>query len=145
MKETEINKKREYLPTLADLIDILTINQIKEIKFHDKKLVYAEVIKKICNDIDLIINEKNVKLNSKLIRIIILIAQLNLYIWENKDRMQEADSENYSKLLKFAHQLNGIRNTMKNKVSEEIGDKDPSKKRTNISTDGLKDWEISVD
>lgn len=144
MKDIETNKKREYLPTLADLIDILTINQIKEIKFQDK-LAYAEVIKKICRDIDLIIDEKNVKLNSKLVRIIILLAQLNLFIWETKDKMQEVDPESYSKLLKFCHQLNGIRNTMKNKVLEEIGDKDPSKKRTNTSIDGLKGWDISVD
>lgn len=145
MKDTEINKNRKYLPTLADLIDSLTINQIKEIKFHDEKSAYAQVIKKICHDIDLIIEEKNIKLTSRLVRIIILVAQLNLFIWETKDKMQEADSESYSKLLKFCHQLNGIRNTMKNKVLEEIGDKDPSKKRTNTSTDGLKGWEINID
>lgn len=145
MKKTKTNTEPKYLPTLADLIDALTIDQIKEIKFHDKKLAYVEEIKKICHDIDLIIGEKNVKLNSKIIRIIILIAQLNLYIWENKDRMQKGKEENYLKLLKFAHQLNGIRNTMKNKISEEIGDKDPSKKRTNIDTDDLKEWDISVD
>jgi|SRR3989344_1933801 len=144
-KNIEINKNRKYLPTLADLIDSLTINQIKEIKFHGDKSSYAEIIKKICHDIDLIIEEKNIKLTSRLVRIIILVAQLNLFIWENKDKMQEADSEKYSKLLKFSHQLNGIRNTMKNKILEEIGDKDPSKKRTNTNTDGLKGWEISID
>lgn len=145
MKKTETNKEREYLSTLAELIDALTINQIKEIKFHDKKLAYTEEIKRICHDIDVIIGEKNVKLNSRLIRIIIVIAQLNLYIWENKDKMQKERSGNYLELLKFAHQLNGIRNTMKNKISEEIGDKDPSKKRTNIETDDLKGWDISID
>ncbi|MBI2028448.1 MAG: hypothetical protein HYT07_02450 [Candidatus Levybacteria bacterium] len=145
MKKTETNKQREYLPTLADLIDSLTINQIKEIKFHDKKISYAKELKKICHDIDLIIDEKKVKINSKLIRIIIIIAQLNIYIWENKDRMQKEDGENYLKLLKHAHQLNGIRNSMKNKILEEIGDKDPSKKRTNVETDGLEGWDISVE
>lgn len=145
MKDTEINKNRKYLPTLADLIDSLTIHQIKEIRFHDQKSAYAKVIKKICHDIDLLIEEKNIKLTSRLVRIIILVAQLNLFIWETKDKMQEVDSENYSKLLKFCHQLNGIRNTMKNKVLEDIRDKDPSKKRTNTSTDGLKGWEISID
>lgn len=144
MKDTQINKKREYLPTLADLVDILTINQIKEIKFHEKN-AYAEVIRRICHDIDQVIDEKNIKLSSQLIRIVILLAQLNLFIWETKDKMQEVDPENYSKLLKFCHQLNGIRNTMKNKVLEEIGDKDTSTKRTNTSTDGLKGWDISID
>lgn len=138
-------KEREYLPTLADLIDTLTIDQIKEVKFHDKKLAYHEGMKKICHDIDLIISEKDIKLTSKLIRIIIVIAQLNLHIWENKDRMQKESPENYLKLLKFSHQLNGIRNTFKNKILEEIEDKDPSKKRTNTQTDDLKEWDISLE
>ncbi len=145
MKKIKTNIERKYLPTFADLIDILTINQIKEIKFSDKKVAYTKEIKKICHDIDLIIDEKKVKINSKLIRIIILIAQLNLYIWENKDKMQKETPENYSKLLKHAHQLNGIRNSMKNKILEEFGDKDPGKKRTNIETDDLKGWDIHVD
>lgn len=145
MKRANPTKERAYLPTLADLIDGLTINQIKEIKFLDKKTAYTKEIKKICHDIDQIISEKKVKINSRLIRIIIVIAQLNLYIWENKDRMQKENSENYLKLLKISHQLNGIRNEMKNKISEEIGDKDPSKKRTNIETDNLKGWDINVD
>lgn len=144
MKKTK-NIKRDYLPTLADLIDALTINQIKEIKFPDKKSSYAQEIKKICHDIDLIINEKKVRTSSTLIRTIIIIAQINLYIWENKDMMQKENPENYLKLLKLAHQLNGIRNTMKNKISEIVGDKDPSKKRTNIETDDLKGWDIGFE
>lgn len=145
MKKTNTTDKREYLPNLADLIDALSIDQIKEVKFHDKKSSYAGEIRKICHDIDLIVDRKDVKLNSRLIRIIILIAQLNLFIWENKDRMQSESQDNYLKLLKFAHQLNGIRNTMKNKISEEAGDTDPGRKRTNIDTDGLKGWDISID
>lgn len=145
MKKTNTNIERKYLPTLAELIDTLTINQLKEVKFHNQKSAYAEEIKRICHDIDIIIDEKNVGLNSKLIRAIIIIAQLNMFIWENKEKMQKEDEENYLKLLKFAHQLNGIRNTMKNKISEMTGDKDPSKKRTNVETDNLKGWDINVD
>ena len=144
MKKEEI-KQRKYLPTLADLIDSLSINQIKEMKFHDTRTAYANEIKKICHDIDQIIEEREIKINSKLIRIIILIAQLNLYIWENKDKMQKEDSENYLKLLKFAHQLNGVRNEMKNKISKETGDNDLSKKKTNTEKDGLKGWDINID
>ena len=143
MKKAE-DSERKYLPILAELIDSLTINQIKEIKFHDKKIAYTQEIEKICHDIDIIIDEKKILINSKLIRIIIVIAQLNLYIWENKDRMQKENPENYSKLLKFSHQLNGIRNAMKNKISDEIGDKEEGKKRTNVEADDLEGWDISV-
>ncbi len=145
MKKKQNNQDRKYLPTLADLIDSLTINQIKEIKFRDKKSAYEKEIKEICHDIDLVIEEKQIKFSSKFIRIIVIIAQLNLYIWENKDKMQEGKEENYLQLLKLAHQLNGIRNTMKNELSEEFGEKNPSKKRTNIEADDLKGWEINLD
>jgi hypothetical protein len=144
MKKTETNSKREYLPTLVDLIDALTINQIKELKFHDKKVAYAGEIKKICHDIDLLISQKQMKLSAKLIRLIIIIAQINLFIWNNKDKMQE-DPKHYNNLLKLSHQLNGIRNRMKNYLFELNNEEEPSRKRTNLETDGLKGWEISID
>ena len=67
------------------------------------------------NDIDIIIHESSIKLDSRIIRIIVLISQMNLHIWKNKDLMQEdlENEEKYLSLLKLAHQLNGIRNRMK--------------------------------
>lgn len=145
MKKLKNKSERKYLPILADLIDTLTINQIKEIKFNHKKLAYSEEIKRICHDIDIIIDEKNIKIKSKFIKAIVILAQLNIYIWENKDKMQKSKEEDYLKLLKLAHQLNGIRNTIKNKISEMAQDKDPSKKRTNIEKEDLKGWDISLE
>lgn len=143
MKKAKIEMKREYLPTLADLIDALSIDQIKEIKFKNKQS-YAKEINMISNDINLLIQEKDVKLSAKMIRLIIVIAQTNLSIWENKDKMKQNPKE-YDELLKLAHQLNGIRNKMKNLLLEESGEKEPSKKRTNIETDDLKGWKISLE
>ncbi len=139
-------EKRKFLPPFAELMDQLTIHQIKEVLFHDNHESYAKGIKKICHDIDLLIEEKNLKLSSKLIRRIIIIAQMNLHIWHNKDKMQEHlnDNETYLKLLKIAHQLNGIRNQMKNALLEECGDKELSGKKTNFETDGLKGWKVSA-
>lgn len=138
MKKAKIYVERKYLPTLAELIDSLTINQIKQLKFRDKREVYAKEIKKIGHDIDLILKERRVKINSKVIRAVALIAEINLSIWENKDMMQKASQDDYLKFLKHAHQLNGIRNAMKNKISEMIGDNDLGKRRTNVETDGFK-------
>lgn len=143
MKKTKTNIERKYLPTLADLIDVLAIDQIKEIKLENKHS-YALEMKKISHDINVLIAQKQIKLSARLIRMIIVIAQINLFIWNNKDKMQE-DPSRYNDLLKLAHQLNGIRNRMKNKISEEVGDKEPSKKRTNVETDDLKGWDISID
>jgi len=143
MKKTKTNTDRKYLPTLADLIDALSIDQIKEIKL-DNKQSYALEIKKISYDIDMLISQKQIKLSAKLIRMIIVIAQMNLFIWNNKDKMQE-DPKHYNDLLKMAHQLNGIRNRIKNLILEQSDEVEPSKKRTNVETDDLKGWEISIE
>lgn len=135
--------ERKYLPTLADLVDALSIDQIKEIKLENKQS-YALEMKKISHDIDMLISQKQIKLSARLIRMIIAIAQLNLFIWNNKDKMQE-DPSRYNELLKLAHQLNGIRNRIKNLLLQLSNEVEPSKKRTNIETDDLKGWDISVE
>jgi len=137
------NKERQYLPPLAELIDSLTINQIKEVMIPEQKESFAQEMEKITHDIDLIIEERNLKLSARLIRIIIAIAQMNLYIWHNKDKMQN-DPEQYMDLLKISHQLNGVRNQMKNILLEEVGDKEKSARKTNYNTDGLQGWDISI-
>src|SRR4030042_2625568 len=138
-----MKKSRLYLPTIADLIDALSINQIKMIKIKRHKKSYLREIERICHDINLIIaDKKNIKLNARLIKIIMTFALVNLVIWNLKDQMKE-NSDKYNSFLKLAHQLNGIRNQMKNLLLEEFGDKEPSLKRTNIDTDNLKDWNIN--
>ena len=129
-----MKKGRLFLPTIADLVDSLSIDQIKMIKIKKHRNSYLREIEKICHDIDLIISsKKNTKINARLIRIIIIIALINLFIWNHKDEMQK-NSEKYDHLLKLAHQLNGIRNQMKNLLLVEFGDAEPSLKRTNTDT-----------
>ncbi len=138
------NKQRQYLPPFAELIDSLTINQIKEVMLPENKESFAGEMKKIANDIDLIIEERDIKLSARMIRIIIAIAQMNLHIWHNKDNMQK-EPDKYLDLLKLSHQLNGVRNRMKNILLEEAGDREKSARKTNFNTDGLKGWDISID
>lgn len=136
------SKEREFLLPITELIDRLTIDQIKEVLIFGNKDNFAQEMEKLTHDIDMIIEERNLKLSARLIRIIIVISQMNLHIWYNKDRMQ-SDPERYSELLKLSHQLNGIRNQMKNLLLEETGDKDKSTIRTNFNTDGL-EWCVSI-
>lgn len=136
------SKEREFLLPITELIDRLTIDQIKEVLINDNKDNFSQEMEKLTHDIDMIIEERNLKLSARLIRIIIIISQMNLHIWYNKDRMQD-DQEHYSELLKLAHQLNGIRNQMKNLLLEETGDREKSAIRTNFNTDGL-EWCVSV-
>ena len=138
------SKDRQFLPPLAELVDRLTVDQIKEVLLDKNKDSYAKEMKKLSHDIDMLIQEKDIKLSARLIRIIITISQMNLHIWYNKDRMQECP-EQYMELLKLSHQLNGIRNRMKNLLLEEVGDKEKSDQRTNFETDGLEGWDVSIE
>ena len=57
-KDTDMKKERKYLPTLSELIDRLSISQLKEVFITDHKGEYALEIEYILNDIDLILQEK---------------------------------------------------------------------------------------
>ena len=140
-----MKRKRLFLPTIADLIDALAIDQIKEVKLRKQKSSFSREILKICNDIDIELTEKkSIKLNSRLIRIVIILAQLNLHIWNLKNKMQQKP-ENYNKYLKLAHQLNGLRNKMKNLLLEEFEYTESSLRKTNTETDNLRGWNLSVE
>jgi ribosome-interacting GTPase 1 len=137
------DKDRQFLPPFAELIDRLTVDQIKEVLLKTGKESYAEEMRWICNDIDLLIEERNIRNSSKLLRIVVILAQMNVHIWYLKDRMQE-NKERYDEYLKLAHQLNGIRNRMKNLLLEETGEREKSAERSNCSTDGLEGWDVSI-
>ena len=68
---------RKYLPTLSELIDRLSIVQLKEVFIPENKKEYAQEIKDIMHDIDL------EGLDAELIRAVIVLAQMNLHIWHN--------------------------------------------------------------
>jgi hypothetical protein len=137
------SKERKFLPAFAELIDRLTVDQIKEVLLPEIKITVADEMEKICHDVDLLIEGRELKLSSRMIRIIIALSQLNLHIWQLKDQMQE-DSAHYDEQLKKAHQLNGIRNQLKNILLQEAKDKEKSAQRTNFNTDGLEGWNISI-
>ncbi len=134
---------RQFTLPLAELADRLTVDQIKEVLVPEHRESFSLEMEKISHDIDLIIAEKDLRLSSRLIRIIIALAQLNLHIWHNKDLMQK-DAGRYMELLKLSHQLNGIRNQLKNLLLEETGEREKSAERSNFNTDGLENWTVSI-
>ena len=143
-KEKENNERKFHLP-LAELIDRLTVTQIKLVKLKDSKESYLKEIEILCNDINLLIDQSDIRLDAHFVRVLISLSQINLHIWNNKDEMQtEIGNESvYLQLLKHAHQLNGIRNTMKNHLMEREGFVEASHRKSNFETDGL-DWEFQI-
>ena len=130
---------RKYLPTLSELIDRLSIVQLKEVFILEHKEEYSEEIKDIIHDIDLELSEKSVILSGDDIRSIIVLAQMNLHIWHNESEARKGI--NAEENLRLTHGLNGIRNTAKNKLQESIGGRKDYK--IDCLASEFEDWEIS--
>ena len=130
---------RKYLPTLSELIDRLSIVQLKEVFMPEYKEEYAQEIKDIIHDIDLELSEKSVILSGDDIRSIIVLTQMNLHIWHNESEARKGI--NAEENLRLSHGLNGIRNISKNKLQESIGGRKDYK--IDCLASEFKDWEVS--
>lgn len=131
--------ERKYLPTLAELIDRLSIIQLKEVFITDHKEEYAKEIADIQHDIQLILDEGKEPITAETIRAIIVLSQMNLHIWQNETNVRNG-SEGPNKLA-LTHGLNGIRNTAKNRIQEVVGGRKDYK--IDCLAAEFKDWEIS--
>jgi hypothetical protein len=130
---------RKYLPTLSELIDRLSILQLKEVFISENKDAYAQEIKDIVHDIQLILDNSDTKIDAEIIRAIVVLSQMNLHIWQNESNYRKGIKEGNS--LELTHGLNGIRNTAKNKIQEVVGGRKDYK--IDCLAADFKDWEIS--
>ena len=129
---------RKYLPTLGELIDRLSIVQLKEVKIPQHKEEYAKEILEIVHDINEILNDKP-KVDGEFIRAIVVLSQMNTHIWYNEDNARSGDD--VGNKLMLTHGLNGIRNTAKNKIQELDGGRKDYK--IDCIASEFKDWEVS--
>ncbi len=113
---------RKYLPTLAELIDRLSIVTLKSIKISGNKEEYEKEAQMIMSDIDSIIKEKKIKLSGQSIRAMLMIMFANETIWSNESKAREGGTEQ-DHLLKFTHSINGVRNDAKNVISNLTGER----------------------
>jgi hypothetical protein len=133
-----MSEKRKYLPTLSELIDRLSIAQLKEVFITEHKEEYAKEIKDIAHDIQLILDECE-KIDAEAIRAIVTLSQMNLHIWHNESNYRKGIKDGNN--LELTHGLNGIRNTAKNKIQELVGGRKDYK--IDCLAAEFKDWEIS--
>ena len=75
---------RKYLPTISELIDRLSIAQLKEVFISEHKEEYAQEIKDIVEDLDELMYWE--KPTGEMIRAIVVLAQMNLHIWHNENQ-----------------------------------------------------------
>lgn len=131
--------ERKYLPTLAELVDRLSISQLKEVFIPQHKDEYSQEIKDITHDIQLLLDENDGKITAETIRAIVVLSQMNLHIWHNESNYRKGIKDGNN--LELTHGLNGIRNTAKNKIQEIVGGRKDYK--IDCLAADFKDWEIS--
>ena len=136
-----MSSDRKYLPTLSELIDRLSIIQLKEVFITEHKKEYAQEISDILHDIDLTLQQKDVILDGKTVRAIVVLSQMNLHIWHNESNYRKGIKDGNN--LELTHGLNGIRNTAKNKIQEKAGGRKDYK--IDCLAAEFKDWDISWD
>ena len=133
-----MSKERKYLPTFSELVDRLSITQLKEVFIPEHKEEYAQEIAEICHDIDIFLSEQQT-VSAETIRAIVVLSQMNLHIWHNESNYRKGIKDGNN--LELTHGLNGIRNTAKNKIQEVVGGRKDYK--IDCLAADFKDWEIS--
>jgi hypothetical protein len=137
------SKLRRWLPHFAELVDRLSIHQLKEVFIPEHKKKYASEMKDIMYDLDLLIQDKKVPLTADIIRCIVVISQINTHIWYNETKARKGDTQDI-KLLQLTHGLNGIRNNAQNRLLELVGQLERKDYKTDCLAAEFKDWEISL-
>ena len=130
---------RKYLPTLSELVDRLSIVQLKEVFIAEHKNEYAEEIAAIVHDIQLYLKESKEPITAETIRAIVVLSQMNLHIWHNESNYRKGIKDGNN--LELTHGLNGIRYVAKNKIQEVMGGSKDYK--IDCLAADFKDWEIS--
>jgi len=134
-----MKQERKYLPTLSELIDRLSIAQLKEVFIPEHKEEYAKEISEIVHDIDICLRDCEEDIGAEIIRAIVVLSQMNLHIWHNESNYRRGIKDGNN--LELTHGLNGIRNTSKNKIQEIAGGRKDYK--VDCLAADFKDWEIS--
>jgi hypothetical protein len=130
---------RKYLPTLSELVDRLSIVQLKEVFIPEHKDEYAQEIADIVHDIQSLIDENKSEITAETIRAIVVLSQMNLHIWHNESNYRKGIKDGNN--LELTHGLNGIRNVAKNRIQEVVGGRKDYK--IDCLAADFKDWNIS--
>jgi hypothetical protein len=102
---------RRYLPTLAELVDRMSIVALKALFIPESAQEYRDELKLIENDLDWEFRGRKNFLTAEFIRAVMVIVLSNREIWLNEARVRAGTGNGD---LRLTHSLNGIRNRAKN-------------------------------
>lgn len=113
--------ERKHKLQLGELLDRLTILQLKEVKVPETRAMVTQEIDDILHDVNLIITNtpKIHQITAEYLRDLIILAQFNAHVWYNEAsiRLGEKDSSNK---LELTHSINGIRVEARNRLQRMV-------------------------
>ena len=129
---------RKYLPTISELIDRLSIVQLKEVFIPEHKEEYAKEIQDIVDDLDELMKWE--KPTGEMVRAIVVLSQMNLHIWHNETEYRKGEGDGN---LGLTHGLNGIRNNAKNIIQDQLDGDGRKDYKVDCIAAECEDWEVS--
>lgn len=118
--QEELKKsKRNFIPDLSELVDRLSITQLKEFFIPENKEAYAKEIKDIIHDMNVILETEELKVNAETIRAIIVVTISNREIWLNEALCRAGCKDGNN--LEKSHSINGVRCLARNMITKSLG------------------------
>jgi hypothetical protein len=105
---------RKYHLQIGELLDRLTILQLKEVKLPETKEQVTQEIEEIIHDINCIITNSRKQITAQFLRDLIILAQFNAHIWYNESEARKGNKD--GNLLFLTHSINGIRVEARNRL-----------------------------
>ncbi len=114
--ELDPTMTRKYLPTVADLVDRLSIVLLKSIYIPENRQAYRNEMLMIKHDIHVL------GLDAETVFDVLVIMLANNTIWTNESEAR-AGGDGQNHLLRYTHSLNAVRNRAKNNLASRSGDR----------------------
>jgi len=108
--------ERKYLPTIAELIDRLSIVLMKSIFIPENRDAYRQEMELIKHDI------QGDHIDADFVYAVLVLMLSNRFIWENEAAARKGDYSMEQRLF-TTHSINGVRNLAKNKISQGTGER----------------------
>ena len=90
--------------------------------------------------VDIVHDLNELGLDGKMIRAIIVLSQMNLHIWHNETEYRKGEGDGN---LGLTHGLNGIRNTAKNIIQDQLDGDERKDYKVDCIAAEFDDWEVS--
>lgn len=119
---------RQYVPTVAELLDRLSIVQLKAWKIPAHRAAYDQEMRLILADVAAALTEapRTGAEVAQMLRAAMVCAQINSEIWHNESDVRAgpcADDADVLRRLRLTHGLNGIRSQAKNVIAQALGER----------------------